>query len=510
MQQIGIQWLTDDEWHAIDRIQATDGYAALVKTFGYADYSIPLALLYRLLATTVGLNELAMRLPMLVCGLLTIVLGGLWVWRRLGPRTAVAFTFYLAVSPLLVSYSRNARPYAITLLLAGVAIIALARWDATRSARTAAVYGLATWSAVWLHLTSGPLLLAPLVWVFCKDTRRAFAHGDWRRVRSSLALGVALAAALAVVIAPPLLLDPQALGGKIGQHTVDLDTLIGALHIVAGSASPLVVVGMGALALVGAGAMWRALKPEITLALVGLATTLALLLATRPMWLNHAVVLVRYVLPVVPLALLAAACGAVRVFDAIANRSLRAAFAVVATAGTLVGSPHAELLRRPNNFTLHSYYQFDYRNSPNGTREYVDRIPTSPYWATLGRLPPDTLRIAIAGHGFESYYIGDVRWQPIHRQRLFNAQLSMYCTPPLPGEALPGSGIRLANAVTLAEPGWMDRAHIDLLAWKKLNRYTAPAYADLAPCLGRMRLQFGVPVYEDDELVVFDTHPQPR
>jgi hypothetical protein len=503
LQQIHIQWLIDDEWHAINRIQATGDYRALVASFGHADYSIPLALLDRAIAQTVGLTELAMRLPMLACGIATLAIAGAWAWRRLGPGTAVLFTFYLAASSLLVCYSRNARPYAITLLLAGVAIAMLARWRATRSARTGAAYAAATWLAAWLHLTTAPLLIAPLIWVFVDDLVRGLRERDWRDARRSFALGAALAAALAAVILPPLLLDPHALGGKLGQHAIGIDTLIGALHIMAGTGSPVVVVALLALAAVGAPTLWRALRGEMALFAVGLATTIVLLFFLQPMWINHALVLVRYLLPLLPVLLLAAACGVMRIASAIDSPWLRAAVVGVATLGALVGAPHAELLQRPNNFTLHSYHQFDYRKAGNETRQFVERIPTSPYWSTLTRFAPGTLRIAVAGHGFESFHLGDVLWQPIHRQRLFNAQLSGFCMPLLPGEGLREHGVRLANAVTLADRESLERRRIDILVWKKLSAHSAPAYADIAPCEPRMREAFGPPAYEDEWLMAF-------
>ena len=72
------------------------------------------------------------------------------------------------------------------------------------------------------------------------------------------------------------------------------------------------------------------------------------------------------------------------------------------------------------------------------------------------------------------------------------------------GEGRASAGIRFANAVTLAEPGWARASGIDLLVWKKLHRSTTPDYVDLAPCADRMRRDFGPPAFEDDQVMVFD------
>lgn len=49
LQQLSIQWLMDDEWHALHKLLSGAGYADIASSFGSADYSIPLTLLYRLL-----------------------------------------------------------------------------------------------------------------------------------------------------------------------------------------------------------------------------------------------------------------------------------------------------------------------------------------------------------------------------------------------------------------------------------------------------------------------------
>ena len=226
---------------------------------------------------------------------------------------------------------------------------------------------------------------------------------------------------------------------------------------------------------------------------------------TRPAWSQHALTFARYLLPALPLLLLAAAAGSARLVAAIPSPWLAAPAAAALALGALVGTPHAALLQRPNNFTLHSYHQFDYRHEGNPTRAYIDAIPTSPFWQRLATLPPGSLRIAVAGHGLESYYIGDVRWQPIHRQRLFNAELGGYCVAPVRGEGRAAAGIRFANAVTLAEPGWArGQRHRPARVEEAVIRSTTPAYVDLAPCADRLRRDFGPPAFEDDQVMVFD------
>ena len=162
LDQFTAQVLIDDEWHAVHQLlKLTPSQMWL--DFGHADYSIPLGLLYGLEARAFGLTETAMRWPMLVGGLATLVLFPLYVARRLGRATAAVFALLLAISPLLVIYSRMARPYAITLFLAWSAHAAFHRFDAAPRGRVAAgaAYAVAAALAAWLHPIIAPFVVAP-------------------------------------------------------------------------------------------------------------------------------------------------------------------------------------------------------------------------------------------------------------------------------------------------------------------------------------------------------------
>jgi len=507
LQQLTAQWLTDDEWHAVHKIQGMtngSGYLDILSSFGEADYSIPLTLVFRLLATTVGLDEVTMRLAPLTAGILLLILGWWFVRRRMGELVTLLFLNYLAFSAFLVYFSRNARPYAITLLLSAVAIGALARWQASRDWRWGALYGSLAWAAAWLHLASAPFLLAPLFWVLVLDTKAAWLNHTWQRCRQTILLGLGLGAAIAAVVLPPLVLDAGAVKGRIASDSIQLDTLVGALHLWFGTASRLVVVAMAALAMLGIRPVWQALRAEMAFYLAGLGGIVVAVLVMRPAWIQNGVTLARYALPALPFLLLLAAAGAGRLTAAVTVRRARLPFIILLAAMPLYGSPHPGLLDVPNNFSLHSYHQFEYRLSGNKIREYMAAIPTSPFWKQLSRFPAGDLRIAVAGHGYVSYYIGDVKWQPTHRQWLLHAQLSDYCSPRIPGEGFPDRGVRLRNAVILADPEDLGRQAIDVLVVKRPHEKTTPTYLQLEPCLDRLGRDHGLPAYQDEFLVAFD------
>ena len=114
LDQITAQVLLDDEWHLVHQITYYPP-TRIASTFGAADYSIPLALFNWEWMHWLGVSELSLRMPMLVAGLLTVVILPLGLRDKIGERTIALFALLLALSPFLVSYSRIARSYALTL-----------------------------------------------------------------------------------------------------------------------------------------------------------------------------------------------------------------------------------------------------------------------------------------------------------------------------------------------------------------------------------------------------------
>ena len=92
----------------------------------------------------------------------------------------------LAVSPLLVLYARQARPYAFTLLLCLVAAWAAYRWWRGGKWIHAAVYLVAAPLAVWMHLIVAPFVLG--VWLVFLVEWLSSPRRDWQRLVSLLAI----------------------------------------------------------------------------------------------------------------------------------------------------------------------------------------------------------------------------------------------------------------------------------------------------------------------------------
>ena len=520
LDQFAAQLLLEDEWHAVYRV-VHDAPAAIFLDFAHSDSSIPLTLLYALESRTLGLSEIGMRLPLLLAGAATLLLFPWYVARPVGRGEALVFAALLAISPLLYFFSRTARPYALTLLLAWIAHVAFRRYFEAQAPRSAdaAGYVVSATLAAWLHPVVGPFVVAPFVTAAWQCARRG-PDAERRRGMARLAvLALATALPMAALLLPPLITHPESLRLKSGVDLPNVDTLIGVWYLWFGTGATAVVLICGVLALLGVPAVWRRL-PEARSAVAGIALTVLAVVITRPAWIHNPATFGRYLLPVLPLLLLATACGAVR-----AGRALRAALLVggsgasVARAlGALAAalsvlllaltSPLRPLLQYPNANSLHSVYGFDFRPEHNPVLRVMDGIPLSPWWERLGDRPPGSLAIAVAPFPTESVGWDAPRWQRLSRQRIQHGFLTPLCANPRPNEVPDDRRFRFRNAVHLNDDAELARHRIDFVVWQKPYRYLAHGLdvavgSDVAHCGPALSARFGTPAYEDEWLVVY-------
>jgi len=513
LDQFTVQVLIDDEWHAVHKlINSSPGQIAA--SFGWADYSIPLTLFYWLEASLFGLSELAMRWPMMVFGLLTLALLPLYVYRAIGPRPALLLCFLLAISPLLINYSRIARPYALTLLLGYCAYWAFYRYWLCdrRRGLYGAVYGVSAALSAWLHPISVVFVVSPLL-VEAVAALLAIRKRGGETIIRLLILGVPSAVLIGVLIFPPLFLDPLAITGKTAVHTPDWSTLVGVWFIWLGTDSHVAALGAVVLMALGLPALWRNMVMTRAV-LTGLLLTLAVVLYAQPAWVHHSPTLARYLLPAVPLLLLALAVGSVRIAHSLRGLTGRRhglaelAICSVPIVTLALSSPLPTLLRAPNTNTAHSLYQFDYRNASNPTVEYQSRIPLSPFWSRLASLPKNSLAIAAAPWYFESYDWDAPRWERISGQRVLPGFLIGVCMQRRAGEPPYGGRFQLRNAAYLGQPDDLLDKGVDLVVLQKPYRQHRDGLSfvlgeDTQHCEASLRKRFGSPLHEDEFIVVF-------
>lgn len=507
-QQLNIQWLIDDEWHAIHKLTRS-GYLSILSSFGHADYSIPLTVFYKFLADTVGLSELRMRLPMLLSGLVFCAVAIVWVERRFGRGVALTFGILIAVSPLLVNYSRNARPYMVTLLLSSVAIWALARWSKTANSKFLAAYLPCAWLASYLHLVMVPFVTAP--WIVVAAS--AFRTPGTLTLRRVFLAALVTAFGVCILVVPPLVHDWSAISVKVGTDLPNSQTFVGIWYTWIGTEYSAIVVLALALSLLGLPDLRRA-RTEALMWACGLLGIIAAIVWMKPAWIQNPQTFARYMLPALPLWLLLIASGVVKIVARIHAAPVRVGTGIVLVSPFAFGTPHAVLLEGPNNFTLHTYYQFDYRPAHNPVRMMLDGLDVrSELWETLEKEPPGSLLVAYMGNmHFESYFLTTPVMQQLHRQRMVVLQTGGGCWPDRDGEAFPRQGIVLRNAVSLEQPRALEKRGVD---WVVLHHYLPEFAADKAAdyeswfgaCKNYLLQRLGPPDYMDAKYTAFRVRP---
>ena len=510
--QIGDQVLADDELHALAKLASTD-YAGIATSFGVADHSIPLTLFYEAIANRGLLSEAWMLAPAWIAGLAAALFAPAVVRRAVSPLALATFAGLLAVSPLLVLYTRQARPYAITLLLALVAIWAAWRWWQEGRARHAVLYVACAVAAIYFHMIVAPMVLG--VWV-CFFLEGLFGRGDERR-RLAHVVGMAFITTVlaGALIAPPLVHDWNALRAKTGIDLPTPQTLERTLLLMSGTASIAVAMVTAAFAAVGAVVLWHRFPAPTRYVVTLLVLQVVAVLVSGALWLSHALVLMRYLLVALPFFLFASAVGFAWCVHRFVEAHRPAGYVLAAAwvlAGYLTG-PLPAALGHPNAFPQHGLYFLDFDPDHNLMRPVLVPGPIPVFYRKLGERAPGSLVVVEAPWRFEHMFNRLPVFQEVHRQRVKVGMVGGLCPPGMDSEHARKFPNRFRHFVDLAgPPGELSRIADYVVFHRKLDlsNMTAPwlaaggkALADVEVCIERFRGHFGAPAFEDATITVF-------
>jgi len=120
-----------------------------------------------------GTGEIALRLPSALAGIATVPVA--WaIGRRLsGRRVAILCAALVAVNPLFVWYSQEARAYALFVLMAALAMLCFLRARSEPTAGRMAAFALTGSLALLAHYFAVFLLIPMVLWLACdRHTRR--------------------------------------------------------------------------------------------------------------------------------------------------------------------------------------------------------------------------------------------------------------------------------------------------------------------------------------------------
>lgn len=517
--QIGRQILIDDELHALVKLSSS-GYQGIATTLGLADHSIPLTLFYKWVAEQGRLSEAWMLGPAWIAGAAACVFA-VWAVRRHASRLELlAFAGLLALSPLLVLFTRQARPYAITLCLALVAVWAAWRWSQDGRARYLALHLVAGVLAVYFHLIVAPFVFGVWVyflveWLFAgRDP--ASLRRDKKRLALILGMGALCGLLAALLLGPAIVNDWGDLKQKGGVEKPTLYSVWRTAQMLAGTAWTALLGFTVILGGIGTWDLWKRDPCATRFAVSLVALQVACVFLSGALWLNHALVMSRYLLVCLPFALFAVAVGFAWCCENLfGGRRWPAPVLGVALALDLfVSGPLPAALSYPNAFFEHYVYFFDYDPDHNEVVPFLKPGPMPRFYRELGKLPRGSTTLIEAPWRFESIFNREPYFQEVHRQHVEIGMVGGLCPPGAFAEQPRTFRSKFRHFIDLARPVEELRKRADYLVFHRnleLANMTQPwmsyggrALPPVDTCIEHFRRQLGEPAFVDETITVFD------
>jgi Dolichyl-phosphate-mannose-protein mannosyltransferase len=540
---LAAQVLIDDEWHGFYYALGKSPLWLLTHFSIPGATCIPLNFYTWLLGVGGGWSEIWLRLPSLACGILCVFVCPLLAKKIIGARPSGWLALLLAISPLLIFYSRICRPYSAVALLGGAALLGAARWQQTGGFRPALFFGITGVLAVYFHLfavvtVAAPVLVAIIFHLLARVMKQPPMSGPSLRQWLLVAAGMALAGAALVL--PALVHSMQSTFFTIAlKGTFRLESLPRVAMLISGTGSPVLAGLFWLLLVAGASEQCRRnLWFGVTLLSLYPLHALALMFS-RPDGTQSAIVLARYCIPLVPVSLLLVACGLQTALTFL-NRQvvLRPASQILlASAGIgalLFGGPLPRTYTAPNNFTSHGAYQHRYAPVDWSQSFYSDLTPADFTLVTTIRadeISPFYRRLAAEGISQPvieyPMMIGD-HFNPFYYYQHFHKRpvLVGYTTGVVLARGLAAGNIfgntyidqvlslvekpaqlKFQNLVCLDDLAAMRARHAEYVILHKQFEAQLPLVKPPPPDLERLsreyRIKIGAPVYEDANVIVF-------
>ena len=511
--QIDIQIFIDDEWHALHRLMHV-GYREIFLSFGHADYSIPMTLLFNLMAETIGLSERRMRFLPLLFGLATIVVIPVVLRPWLTRIEQALLGLLLAISPLLIHFARIARPYALTIPMSMIAVVALWRWWHEKRGVWLLVYVPLTILCAWLHPLTMMFTFGAASWFGLHGLWHGFKGFGWRPFTAIVMVTVPTLVACAVLILPPLLSDPSAMVSKAGIHQLKPETFLRAWEFYVGGAGMLMMAASILFALVGIWVMVKRDRWFLGYWAYLLLLAIGAILILDPAWIHHGLVLVRYTVTAQPLALMLIAVGIVASLQLLSDRlpsdSVRTgtihAGVLAATLLFYLNGPMPQIYQGVNQFANSLRYHFNYDFNPevNPYSAVMEEVVVHDFYDDIAQMEGDW-EVVESPWYFESHFNPAIEYQVSHQQRVRIGMMSGLCTDWTYGELRPDydGHLTLRNFIYLSEVLEDASTNRFVVLHRQSPFGQVRGLPDIEPCIEQFRARFGQPWRELDAAVVF-------
>jgi hypothetical protein len=506
------QVVLDDEWHALHKL-ASSSYGNIFTHFGLADHSIPLTLLYKAMADAVGLTEEWLRAPQALCGTALVPLCGWLAWRTTRDAPAASlFAFLVCGAPFLVMWSRFARPYAISLLLSVSCVAAVWAWRSRRSRGLAAIAIASGAFAAWFHTIAALYGVIACLFVYGEDLlARHEGTVARRRWLQSRALGAAMAAAMLLLLVPPLTEDRKSLFGKAGIDHPGWATLQRLNAIIWGGVPAPAMALAGTLAAWGIVVVFRRDR-RLACYLLALGIVPAAILAVIGAgYISEGQNYLRYQLALLPLALFFGAVGATSAVRALARRGAQPAAWIASVAlstAYLAATPAIAQVMTLGPWYAHIDYHWDYRVRWMSYKSPDRSYDPPAFYRKVARMAPGTATIVEAPFQWEAPFAQLAYYATFHRQReLFGMVHDLCRAGPRVGE-VPAHDprFRFRLFVFLDDAPAVRATGARYLVLHLAMPHGRP-FPEARRCLARLEDLYGSPVEQDDRVAVFYLRP---
>ena len=357
----------DDEWHGLFAA-AVNSYAYLASHLFYSGISIPYTLYQKLALSTVGWDEITVRLPSIAAGILSLLICPFYVNRMFGKRIAVIFSFLLALSPLLVFYSRCARSYSVIMLLSFVALLSFYYWITTENRQERNIFITSSVLSVYFHLFAIVPFFSMFLYVFFLPTK------EYRLRVSSKYLfftGCLCLVAMAALYMPALINSSQSfLSQRVNIDHPNIKSFLGFVDLLLGVSNKGSIIGILVFLFFGQVIMFKKHKLAAGLfSIISVGLIIAIVI-TSPPSMQVSLQIARYGILIFPLSFILIALGLDSLINILQDKCFSKNYVCVRLMeGMIITAfgfcifwvgPLPNIYFATKNFTNHSAYQESY------------------------------------------------------------------------------------------------------------------------------------------------------
>ena len=404
---ISDQVLLNDEWHALN-FSANHSLWYLLTHFSYGGAnSIPVNAYVRLLLVSFGWSEILLILPSLIAGITSLFVFPLVLKRFFSARIAIFFSFLLAISPFIISYSRVCRPYSIYTFLGFLSIWLIFKWSLSGGKKFGILFALNGIFCIYFHFVGVIFVFVPLCCVFIVKLMSKLHRLNilWEKVvpdfTEIICVGCGILFGLAILLTAAII-QRLPFTGDPAHYT--LNSIIGSMPYFSGTSH--LFLNIFFYVLLGIGIV-RSFMKSLLLGFIFTSVFTAyvvVLLITKSPMSNYPLVLLRYIIPAFPICYILVANGLdslCKLATSLKENKLVTSILCYGIIGFFLyglvwTSPLWQIYKTPNNFTNHiafmeSYAPIDWENPPVSlnfpTGSMINENTTSTFYKSLANQP---------------------------------------------------------------------------------------------------------------------------